>query len=707
MCIRDRFYTREEVDYDFTSDDRDRLEDGFNMAECEANTTMTFEYSYSGSISAGDFDVWLGASCDVKENRDESKCYQHLDGDTVETRAYLDIEPAWVVESMSSSPSCVEDEGQSDLWLFIMGSDSDETILYQANLAINYDTRPPDAPVDVEASYGEGKVRIDWDVYNENKPEDWSHFVVLCYPSPSAVTPADDASTDVEGEGNGGADPDDAVDDELEDIESEEDVIPDAEEEDAGAEDAAGDTATEDAGTTTDAEEDTTMQDVTESADCPSGGFHEGDDFDNAYVCSGFLGQSTRTCSVTGLENGVAYKFAVVAFDDFRNPSPVSAVVCATPQEVDDFWEVYKKAGGGADEGFCFIATAAYDSPIHPFVKHLKAFRDEILQKVPAGRTLVELYYRHSPAAAEKIEDSPLLKTIVRAALLPAVALAWLSVVLLHHPGLMFALIGLLIIAAGGRYRKNPPVSLLGVVLIFTLACPGTLMAKDKKEDKYKGELRKHKHEGSPQHFAAELKFGPYYPDIDDEFDGAAPFHDVFGSSGVLHGLFELDYQFLRPPGVSLAVGGLIGGFRFEGKALDPETGESSGEDTTLAVMPTHLDIILRVDALMRYTVVPLVPYVKGGLSYYVWWTKSESGVSEIDGEKGRGGTWGWNLQTGLMICLDPLDPRAARTIDNEVGVNNSYIFAEFFLTRIDNFGTGGCLNLSDMTWLIGLALEF
>jgi hypothetical protein len=711
------FYDRDEVDYPYTNDDRDQLADGFNMAECQAGAVMRIRYDYSGTTGSTKFDLWTGASCDVKENRDEGKCYEAIDGDYIEYQAEISIEPAWVVDSMSASPECIEDDGLNKVWMFIFDESSDETILQQASVEIGYDTLAPPAPIDVDAEYGEENVTVTWDVENDN-PKEWDHFVVLCYASTDA--PPQDAAADS-----------DAVTEDVVEEDSVEDVPADADDAVDTVDDTIDDTIDD---TTTDA-----STDNTDGTTCFSGGFEAGGTFDSAYVCSSYLGSTTRSVNIDGLTNSVMYKFAVVAFDDYRNPSPVSGVACATPQEVDDFWDAYKKAGGKADGGFCFIATAACGSPIHPWVKHLKNFRDEILLKTSAGRAFVDFYYRNSPPAAAAIERSAVLKQLTRLALVPAVALAWTSVGLVHHPEILLVFLGAVLVAFGFRRQRRSLLLLAaGAFLAASLAsAPASAQdakvtsettvktttvetetvsavetkeekKKNKKEDKYKQLATKQKHEGSPQHFAAELKFGPYYPDVDAEFGGgASPFHDVYGSSSALHGLFEFDYQFLRPPGISLGVGGMIGGFRFEGKALDPATGEASGEETTFAVLPLHLDLVLRVDALLRYTAVPLVPYVKAGLSYYVWWTKNQSGVSEIEGEKGRGGTFGYNLMTGLMICLDPLEPRAARTFDNEVGVNNSYIFAEFFWAQIDNFGTGKGLNLSDMTWLIGLALEF
>jgi len=76
-------------------------------------------------------------------------------------------------------------------------------------------------------------------------------------------------------------------------------------------------------------------------------------------------------------------------------------------------------SGGGGYA--CFIATAAYGSPLDPHVASLRRFRDQHLLRYGAGRALVELYYRHSPPAADYIATRPVLRAAVRGLLWPVV----------------------------------------------------------------------------------------------------------------------------------------------------------------------------------------------------------------------------------------------------------------------------------------------
>jgi len=72
----------------------------------------------------------------------------------------------------------------------------------------------------------------------------------------------------------------------------------------------------------------------------------------------------------------------------------------------------------------CFIATAAYGSASDSAVLVLREFRDRRLLTSGPGRAFIRWYYEHSPAAAQFLNDHPVFKPAVRAALAPVVAVA-------------------------------------------------------------------------------------------------------------------------------------------------------------------------------------------------------------------------------------------------------------------------------------------
>jgi hypothetical protein len=79
-------------------------------------------------------------------------------------------------------------------------------------------------------------------------------------------------------------------------------------------------------------------------------------------------------------------------------------------------------------KGGCFIATAAYGTPMAEEIEILREFRDEYLLTNSLGQALVEFYYRVSPPIAEFITEHPSLKPIVRAGLVPAVVMSTIAV---------------------------------------------------------------------------------------------------------------------------------------------------------------------------------------------------------------------------------------------------------------------------------------
>ncbi len=92
----------------------------------------------------------------------------------------------------------------------------------------------------------------------------------------------------------------------------------------------------------------------------------------------------------------------------------------------------FSGAGGEEEKSFweldCFIATAAYGSPLHPHVEALRDFRDEYLMQNKLGRWLVAQYYRYSPFIAKQVAKSKILKVAVRSHLLPLVAVSYSTI---------------------------------------------------------------------------------------------------------------------------------------------------------------------------------------------------------------------------------------------------------------------------------------
>jgi len=141
-------------------------------------------------------------------------------------------------------------------------------------------------------------------------------------------------------------------------------------------------------------------------------------------------GDDEDSLTISGLASNTQYWFRVVAVDPNDNESELSADadVSATTVPSTDFWELYKDSGGSESGGFCFIATAAYGTPLAADVDLLRRFRDGWLLTSAPGRAFVDFYYETSPPLARAVRKSPLLAAAVRVLLVPVVFLAWFLV---------------------------------------------------------------------------------------------------------------------------------------------------------------------------------------------------------------------------------------------------------------------------------------
>jgi len=124
--------------------------------------------------------------------------------------------------------------------------------------------------------------------------------------------------------------------------------------------------------------------------------------------------------------------------------------------------------GGSGGGGTCFIATAAFGSPIANEVATLRELRDRVLLTNMPGRLLVRAYYRISPPIARVIAGSEFLRAATRVALRPVV---WLSRLALGKaaPGWALAA-GCLVFGLLVPLRRSRSRSLGGRIGLFTLA---------------------------------------------------------------------------------------------------------------------------------------------------------------------------------------------------------------------------------------------
>jgi len=107
------------------------------------------------------------------------------------------------------------------------------------------------------------------------------------------------------------------------------------------------------------------------------------------------------------------------------------------------------------EEGGCFIATAAFGSPMQPYVRILREFRDHFLLGDTVGNSFVRLYNTYSPPIANFIAKNDSIRAIVRLSLIPVVGVSWVAL-------------------------KIGPVSTIALILFFAYGLIGFVRGRNK-----------------------------------------------------------------------------------------------------------------------------------------------------------------------------------------------------------------------------------
>jgi hypothetical protein len=224
--------------------------------------------------------------------------------------------------------------------------------------------------------------------------------------------------------------------------------------------------------------------------------------------------------------------------------------------------------------------------------------------------------------------------------------------------------------------------------------------------------------------FTIELRFGGYYPRIDEEFrGGATPYASTFCRSVDTNLVAECPPQFtfglevdwlpLRIPYVGALGPGLGWGYTtMKAPTLDA-SGTASTISTYLNVMPAYASLVLRFDELMRRTRVPIVPVVKAGAAGAYWWTGIDTGSSKYPAgcEPGTAGcstgedfSFGWHVAAGGALALDWLEPEVIRRLSSSTGFEHAYLFGEWMMLDLGSLA-GDQMRIGTSSWIVGLAL--
>lgn len=220
------------------------------------------------------------------------------------------------------------------------------------------------------------------------------------------------------------------------------------------------------------------------------------------------------------------------------------------------------------------------------------------------------------------------------------------------------------------------------------------------------------KSQESARSMAVELRLGQYLPQVDEEFAGGAqPFRDHFGGKNRWLVGLELDWQLFRIDGIgSLGPGVGVGYTSLKSRDFhDPASApsrEQASEGSTLKILPMYGVAVVRIDALHQRTPIPLAFYGKAGVGYGIWWANYADSLDAVNGSKANDTSWGTHWALGASLLLDALDRRAANNMDATNGINNSFVFVEWYNSNLDGFGSSNKMQIGDSTWMAGLAFE-
>lgn len=211
-----------------------------------------------------------------------------------------------------------------------------------------------------------------------------------------------------------------------------------------------------------------------------------------------------------------------------------------------------------------------------------------------------------------------------------------------------------------------------------------------------------------PEHFALDVRFGPYWPEVDEEFSSApGPYERTFGTDARFYFGLELDWQPFRIPYVG-TIGPSFGwGYtRSAGEGVLVRTGESAGE-TSLIILPMQFSGVLRADYLLRRWGVPIIPYLKTGLGMALWTASGSDDVSEVDGVEGRGTSFGLHFAVGGALSVTSLDPSAEASMQADTPVDNAYVFGEWMYLNLDGIGSHPQLHVGTSTVVVGIGIDW
>jgi hypothetical protein len=390
---------------------------------------------------------------------------------------------------------------------------------------------------------------------------------------------------------------------------------------------------------------------------------------DPAYICATLENGTATSITIEGLENNAEYTVALVVVDFYGNAVGTYFNRTVVPKPVTDFWEDLQGRGGGIEGGFCASSSPSSLAGVLLVLGVLVLRKRRVIAPVIALALFL-------PSAARADDITP--------------------------------------------YWEDPSSEVV-----------------DDPTPKWR----------------AGVRVGPYVPAIDDQVGrnmttGLGPYAAMFGNyytRGANGEIVPHDshvYQVLPMLDVDriiwglsgqVTIGGSIGYMQKSGFAYAEDDNpdddienspdevfriRSTAAENTFRLVPLALTVSYRATQLDDLYGIPIVPYIRGGLSYYIWWAKGPNGdVSKVckdgsmntdtcDANKAYGGSFGLQGSIGASIRAERIDADTARSMVNS-GLYHAGFYIEYMFAKVDGFGSSSKLSVGDNTWFAGIDFEF
>jgi hypothetical protein len=452
---------------------------------------------------------------------------------------------------------------------------------------------------------------------------------------------------------------------------------------------------------------------------------------DRSYICGQSLSGTANSLDIEGLTNGTPYQVILLSIDLHGNYTGTYLTSTITPLPSTDFWEDLHGRGSKTEGGLCLLAeTYGDDSSL---THTLRGFRDDTLGGSRAGRWLGRAYYATLGKLGVYVHGSIALRVIAGVLLVPLVALA-----LLWHWLTLPGVLGLIVVAwLLRRHRATTtrrlrrllqlravPAGVVSALLVLgaTRAQAGGYEPYWETNDPPVGENQAAADDAGLVKWHVGIRVGPYVPDIDKQFGGTpGPYAQMFGGYHVLP-MLDVDrmvWSGFGQVGIGLSLGYMQKTARaFTIDSMPSDNPRARGADhDAFRLIPMALTATYRFTWLDDEYGIPLVPYVRGGLSYYVWWISTAAGdfakVCKDGGmeptcsqNKALGASLGVQGSIGLAIRAERIDASAALSM-RQSGLQHAGVYGELSIAKVDGFGSDTKLSVGDRTWFAGVDFEF